>query len=39
MENAKNLMVPIKDLQKKNSPKNGHQMVDVDLIPLEPLHT
>jgi hypothetical protein len=37
MENAENPFDPIKE--KKKSPKDGHQMVDVDLIPLKPLHT
>jgi hypothetical protein len=31
MENAKNPLVLIKN-KKKSSPKDGHQMVDVDLI-------
>jgi hypothetical protein len=37
MENVENPFVLIKK-KKKKSAKNGHQMVDVDLIPLEPLH-
>jgi hypothetical protein len=27
------------NLKEKNSPRDGHQMVDVDFILLEPLHT
>jgi hypothetical protein len=35
MENVKNPLVPIKN----KFPKDGCQVVDVDLIPPQPLHT
>jgi hypothetical protein len=38
MENVKNPLVPVKS-KRKTLPRDGHQMVDVDFIPLEPLHT
>ncbi len=38
MENAKNPLVPVKSKIKK-LPKDGRQMVDVDLIPPKPFHT
>jgi len=38
MENAKNPFVLIKSKRKK-LPKDGHQMVDVDLISPKPFHT
>jgi hypothetical protein len=38
MENAKNPLIPIKEKEKK-SLKDYRQRVNVDLIPLEPLHT
>jgi hypothetical protein len=38
MENVKNPLIHVKE-KKRNSLKDGRQMVDVDLIPLKPLHT
>jgi hypothetical protein len=36
-ENVKNLFVLVRT--RKNSPKDVHQMLNVDLIPPEPFHT
>jgi hypothetical protein len=38
MENTENPLIHVKE-KKRNSSKDGRQMVDVDLIPLEPFHT